>query len=243
MQWSRRSGRNNGGLKIKKAFAFFLVMMMISCVAVAVEISVDALPEYDFVFHNGVEFGYLPVDAYMLGKAYNFKTEWIEAQSPENEPVGGGFGCIIYDANVADIENVRIEYRAESINRGGCIGQCAYHFEDNSTAYDSLSTALAGKYQDARHTEQDGSSYSVVKECYETVTSGLADAEINGDNLCARYSQWLVRYRNRPVLIDLSEMVDSNGNVVDCVLRYTLLPNETPAENMTTNNGNRNWRS
>lgn len=222
---------------MKKILALLLTVMMFSCVAVAEEISVDALPEYYFVFHNDVEFGYQPADAKMLGDAYNFKTEWIEAQNPENEPVGGGFGCIIYDATVADIENVRVEYRAEIINNGGAIAQCAYHFEDNSTAYDSLATALAGIYQDAGHTEQDGSSYSVVKECYETVTSGLADAEINGENLCARYSQWLVRSGNRPVLIDLSEMVDSNGTVVDCVLRYTLLPNETPVENTTTNSG------
>lgn len=212
---------------MKKIFALLLVMVMLSCVAVAEE----ELPYHYFEFAGNMSFamGWTIEEMGMIADFQNYKQE---KQTGEDWASWTATGF-----PVGDYENVTVTFRGAGDGKWHIIAQCEYRFAESENAdYDNVLNALISVYAEPIHTEASGTQFETVESCYGTFISGTANAKQDTTVKCGRYAQWMFIDDGtcEPVLIDISEMLDAEGNVIDVVVRYSIIPQETEA---TSSNG------
>lgn len=214
---------------MKKILALLLAVMMFSCVAVAEE----ELPYHYFEFAGNMSFamGWTIEEMDMISDFQGYKQE---------EQSGDGWASwTAVGVPVGDYENVTVTFRGAGNGKWHIIGQCEYRFADSENAdYDSVLNTLIPVYAEPVHTEASGTQFETVENCYGTFISGKANAKKDETIKCGRYAQWMFIDDGtvEPVLIDISEMLDAEGNVIDVIVRYSIIPEETEAE-ATSSNG------
>ena len=216
---------------MKKVLALLLALMMLASIAVAEE----ELEYHYFRFAGNMSFamGWIVEDMGYIADFQNYKQE---EQSGE-----GWASWTAVGFPVGDYENVSVTFRgavSELYSSDKChsIDQCEYRFADSENAdYDSVLNTLISVYAEPVHTEASGTQFETVENCYGTYISGLANANQDETVTCNHYAQWMFidEGTDKPVLIDISEMLDANGDVSDVIVRYSIIPEET--EDVATN--------
>ena len=214
---------------MKKILALLLALMLLPCVAAAEE----ELPRCEFRFVHNMSF------AVGLTVEEMHSVSEFEVYKQETKSGDGWASWTAVGVPVGDYENVSVSFRGAGDSKWHIIGQCEYCFADSKNGdYDNALNTLISVYGEPVHTQASGTQFDTVENCHGAFISGIANAKHDETIKCNRYAQWMFIDKGtiKPVLIDISEMTGTDGAVMDVIVRYSVIPEETTDEETTSSN-------